>query len=114
MKEFSYLQEINEDSIWDSYKKVIPYAIKEVKTESLQPATLQMLTRFSGRLFLEVQEERKETSRQQTIANEKLDDLKSLVFDLKAEIDSLRKELHRIRNESMQSHQSCIIKSLND
>jgi hypothetical protein len=30
LKELTYLQEINDDSIWNSYKKVVPYAIKEV------------------------------------------------------------------------------------
>lgn len=93
IKQLIYLQEINDDSIWDSYKKVIPYAIKEVMSESVKPETFQMLGRFSARLFLEIQEERQETSHQQQIANQKIDDLKSLVFDLKAEIESLRKEL---------------------
>jgi hypothetical protein len=65
------LQKIDEDSIWNSYKKVVPYALKEVMPESVQPETLQMLARFSGRLFLEIQEESKETSRQYSIANEK-------------------------------------------
>jgi hypothetical protein len=47
--------------------------------ESVQPATMQMLARFNSRLLLDIQVESKETSRQQSIANEKLDDLKSLV-----------------------------------
>lgn len=87
--------------------------------ESVQPATWQMLIRFNYRLFLEIQEESKETSRQQSIANEKLDDLKSLVFELKAEMDNLRKEnnmlrqeLHNVRNALTESDQSPIIQSL--
>ena len=53
LKELIYLQEINEDLIWNSFKKVIPYAIKEVLPESVRPETLQMLARFNGRLFLD-------------------------------------------------------------
>jgi hypothetical protein len=29
IQELAYLQEINEDSIWNSYKNVVPYALKE-------------------------------------------------------------------------------------
>ena len=62
LKELEYLQDINEDLIWNSYKKIVPYAQKEVMTDSVQIETLQMLGRFSGRLFLDIQEERKEPS----------------------------------------------------
>lgn len=54
LKDLIYLQEINEDSIWNLYKKVIPYAVKEVMPESVRPETLQMLARFNGRLFLDL------------------------------------------------------------
>jgi FPC/CPF motif-containing protein YcgG len=89
--------------------------------ESVQQETWQMLMRFNGRLFFEIQEESKETSRQQSIANEKLDDLKSLVFELKAEMNDLRKDnnmlrqvLQNVRNALTESHQSPINQSLND
>ena len=62
LKELEYLQDINEDLIWNSYKKIVPYAQKEVMSESVKMETLQMLGRFSGRLFLDIQEERKEPS----------------------------------------------------
>jgi hypothetical protein len=47
-----------------------------------------MLNRFQARLLFEIQEERKEPSRQGPTADtelrEELDNLKSLVYDLKA------------------------------
>jgi hypothetical protein len=56
--------------------------------ESVQPATTQMLARFSTRLFLELQEERKEPSHQlpiaDTVPRDEFDSLKSLVYDMKA------------------------------
>jgi hypothetical protein len=89
--------------------------------ETVQSETLQMLARFNSHFLLEIQEESKETSRQQSIANEKLDDLKSLVFELKAEMNNLRKEnnllrqeLQNVKNALTESRQSPIIQSLND
>ena len=82
------MQKIDDDSIWNSYKKVVPYALKEVIPESLKPETMQMLSRLQARLILEIQEERKEPPRQVSIADnelrEELDNLKSLVYEMKA------------------------------
>ncbi len=93
----------------------------------VQPETMQVLARFNGRLFLEIQEERKETAHQQpivdTVPKEEFDSLKKSFFDLKTEFDDLRKdnnllrqELQSLRNDLMhlQSHESRIIQSLYD
>ena len=120
-----YLQEINDDSIWNSYKNVVPYALKEVMPESVQPETMQMLSRFTARLFLDSQEERKEPAPQvvivDTVPREEFESLKTIVYDLKSELGDLRKdnkllrqELQSLRYESMQSNQSPIILRLND
>ena len=65
--------------------------------ESVQPATTQMLVRFSTRIFLDLKEERKELSHQlpiaDTVPREEFDSLKSLVYDLKAELDVLKERL---------------------
>ena len=54
----------------------------------MKPETMQMFARFQARLFLEIQEERKEPSRQEPIADtelrEELDNLKSFVYEMKA------------------------------
>lgn len=120
-----YLQEINDDSIWNSYKNVVPYALKEVMPESVKPETMQMLSRFTARLFLDSQEERKEPAPQvvivDTVPREEFESLKTIVYDLKSELGDLRKdnkllrqELQSLRYESMQSNQSPIILRLND
>jgi uncharacterized coiled-coil DUF342 family protein len=86
---------------------------------------MEMLNRFQARLLFEIQEERKEPCHQVPIAEtelrEELDNLKRFVYDMKAELDELRKdnnllreELHSFRNDSMQIHQSHIIKLVND
>jgi hypothetical protein len=122
LQELTHLKQIDEDLIWNLYKKVVPFALMNVKPESVQPETLQVLARFNGRLFLEIQEERKETAHQQpivdTVPKEEFDSLKSLFFDLKTEFDDLRKdnnllrqELQSVRNDLMhlQSHETRII-----
>ncbi len=127
LNELTYLQEINEDLIWNLYKKIVPYALKEAKPEMVQPETMQVLGRFNGRLFLEIQEESKETAHQQpivdTVPKEEFDSLKKSFYDLKTEFDDLRKdnnllrqELQSVRNDLMhlQSHETHIIQSLYD
>lgn len=88
------MQEIDDDSIWSSYKNVVPHALKEVMPESVKPETMQMLTRFTARLFLDSQEERKEPAPQvvivDTVPREEFESLKTLFYDLKAEMEDLK------------------------
>lgn len=125
VEDLIYLQEINDDSIWNSYKNVFPYALKEVMPESVKPETMHMLNRFTARLFLDSQEERKESAPQvvivDTVPREEFESLKTIVYDLKVELGDLRKdnnllrqELQSLKYELMQSYQSPIILRLND
>ena len=125
VEDLIYLQEINDDSIWNSYKNVVPYALKEVMPESVKPETMQMLNRFTARLFLDSQEERKESAPQvvivDTVPREEFESFKTIVYDLKVELGDLRKdnnllrqELQSLKYELMQSYQSPIILRLDD
>jgi hypothetical protein len=112
------LQEIDDDSIWNSYKKVVPNALKEIMPESVKPETLHILARFTGRLFLDMQEESKEPQSRQlaivdTVPRKEFDSLKSQFDDVKAKLDVLmndynllRQELHCVRNDPMSSQLS--------
>lgn len=83
--------------------------------ESAKPETLQILARFTGRLFLDMQEESKEPPSRQvdTVPRKEFDSLKSQFDDVKAKLDVLmndynllRQELHCVRNDPMASHLS--------
>jgi len=71
--------------------------------ESVQPETMQMLSRFTARLFLDSQEERKEPAPQvvivDTVPREEFESLKNIVYDLKSELGDLRKDNNLLRQE---------------
>ena len=84
-----------------------------------------MLGRFSARLFIDSQEERKEPAPQvpivDTVPREEFESLKTHFYELSAEFDGLRKdnnlqrlELQSLRYELMQIQQSRVILPHND
>ena len=75
----------------------------EVKPYSVKPETMQMLGRFHARLFIDIQEERKQPAYQlpivDTVPREEFDSLKTLLYDFKAELDDLKKDNILMRQE---------------
>jgi len=71
--------------------------------ESVKPETMQMLNRFTARLFLDSQEERKESAPQvvivDTVPREVFESFKTIVYDLKVELGDLRKDNNLLRQE---------------
>jgi hypothetical protein len=71
--------------------------------ESVKPETMHMLNRFTARLFLDSQEERKESAPQvvivDTVPREEFESLKTIVYDLKVELGDLRKDNNLLRQE---------------
>ena len=57
----SYLEKLDEEMIWESYKQAVPMALAEVDAECYQPSTMQLLNRFNGRIILEIRK-KKQTS----------------------------------------------------
>ena len=75
----SYLEKLDEGMIWDSYKEAVPMAMAEIAQDEYQPATIQLLNRFNGRIILEI---RKPQAAQCSVSREEFDELKSFVDKL--------------------------------
>jgi hypothetical protein len=60
----------------------------EVKQDKVKPETMQILVRFNARLFINIQEERKQPAPQlpikDTVPREEFESLKTLLYDFKA------------------------------
>ena len=107
----SYLERLDEGMIWDSYKEVVPMAIAEIAQDEYQPATIQLLNRFNGRIILEIR--KPQAAAQGSVSREEYDELKSLVgklvvgsekkFDeLLAMVSNLQSELVQVQEVNTQ------------
>ena len=54
MTDLSYLENLDESLIWDSYKDAVPMAVAEFDPDKYSPATMHLLNRFKGRMILEL------------------------------------------------------------
>ena len=74
--ELSYLEGLCEEMIWDSYKDAVPMAIAEVDPKDYLATTMQLLTRFNGRIILELRKPQPSQA-QGSVSREEFDELKS-------------------------------------
>ena len=95
----SYLEKLDEGMIWDSYKEAVPMAMAEIAQDEYQPATIQLLNRFNGRIILEI---RKPQPTHGSVSREEFDELKALVAKLAVKcekFDELQKFVGELQSD---------------
>ena len=96
IKALSYLEKLDEGMIWDSYKEAVPMAMAEIAQEEYQPATIQLLNRFNGRIILEI---RKPQAAHGSVSRQEFEELKALVAKLAVKCENYDELVGKLQSD---------------
>ena len=95
----SYLEKLDEKMIWDSYKEVVPLAMAEIVHEKYQPATIQLLNRFNGRLILEIRKSQAAAATLGSVSRQEFEELKSMMRELAVKCEKYDEQVGKLESQ---------------
>ena len=95
----SYLEKLDEKMIWDSYKEAVPMAMAEIVHEKYQPATIQLLNRFNGRLILEIRKSQAAAPALGSVSREEFEELKSMMRELAVKCEKYEEQVGKLESQ---------------